>query len=379
MIKKTARKAFAFTTDNNNPKSKKTIKSVVNGDFKKFLLKVVSPVLGISLVAGGIAYLCDSHYIYAATNNYMEQPTSAADDTAVLFAKGEAVSAVGLYFGDELGCVAQSDVDNDALINDVLESAALKYRNAYAQLNCELSYQKGIYPVADVMNYDSLKHYILENLKKYIKVTESLDENVAIPYSVQAQYDPTKPENYFEVIQEGKNGSKHVVSEVTYENGKKTGVHVISTKITTKAVDKIIITGSKLKSGVVTGSFIWPCEYTHNIFSGFGYREDGYHGGIDINNGDGIYGQDVLASDGGIVVKAAFDSYGYGYHVEIDHGNGYMTRYAHLSDIYVNVGEYVSQGTVIGAVGSTGNSEAPHLHFEIIVDNERVDPTLYVN
>lgn len=96
---------------------------------------------------------------------------------------------------------------------------------------------------------------------------------------------------------------------------------------------------------------------------------------LDIANRTGT---PVIASDGGKVVFSGWDNTGYGYAVVIDHGNGYRTRYAHFSYIYVSYGNYVNQGVVIGKVGSTGNSTGPHLHFEVIKNGYRVNPWNYL-
>lgn len=107
-----------------------------------------------------------------------------------------------------------------------------------------------------------------------------------------------------------------------------------------------------------SGYFIWPTS-VHTI-SGNNY----WSGHLAIDIGAGI-GSPAYAADGGVVVWAGWMNGGYGNVVIIDHNNGYTTVYAHLDAIYVNCGQSVPQGTQIGAVGSTGNSTGPHLHFEI--------------
>ncbi len=105
-----------------------------------------------------------------------------------------------------------------------------------------------------------------------------------------------------------------------------------------------------------TGNWVWPTG---------GYISQGYwelHRAIDIA---GAHGEGVVASDAGVVMYAAWDSNGYGNLVVIDHGNGFVTYYAHLYGFYVNAGESVERGQLIGARGSTGRSTGPHLHFEI--------------
>jgi len=117
------------------------------------------------------------------------------------------------------------------------------------------------------------------------------------------------------------------------------------------------------------------------IVSGFGYRTDPLtgiwqmHTGLDIS---APYGTPVQAAAPGKVRFAGWDGGGYGLQVEIDHGNGLVTKYAHLSRIAVQVGETVSRRQVIGYVGSTGYSVGPHLHYEVIERGIKVDPRKYL-
>lgn len=117
--------------------------------------------------------------------------------------------------------------------------------------------------------------------------------------------------------------------------------------------------------------FIWP------YYSSLSTYFSGYHRGIDID-GFGNYGAAIVAAASGRVVLAAYDDYGYGYHVIIAHDDGSQTLYAHLSDIWVGQGQYVNQGEAVGALGSTGYSTGPHLHFEIHVGGYAVDPLAYL-
>ncbi|PJF48955.1 MAG: M23 family metallopeptidase [Chloroflexi bacterium] len=117
------------------------------------------------------------------------------------------------------------------------------------------------------------------------------------------------------------------------------------------------------------GAFAWPTR--GYISQGFRY----YHRGIDIANAIGI---PIYASDGGYVTYAGWSNVGYGYMVQIDHGNGFSTLYAHLSQWYVDPGQAVSRGQIIGAMGSTGNSTGPHLHFEIRYGGAPQNPLVYL-
>jgi murein DD-endopeptidase MepM/ murein hydrolase activator NlpD len=108
-----------------------------------------------------------------------------------------------------------------------------------------------------------------------------------------------------------------------------------------------------------------------NPFGGRGFE---YHEGQDI---DAEYGTPVQVAAGGRVIIAGWQR-GYGKVVYVDHGRGISTRYGHLSEIDVTVGETVSRGQTIGLVGSTGRSTGPHLHYEVRINNQPVDPKPYL-
>ncbi len=123
------------------------------------------------------------------------------------------------------------------------------------------------------------------------------------------------------------------------------------------------------EDAVGSGNFRWPTS---------GYISQGYwygHRAIDIANAAGTA---ILAADGGYVSFAGWTDVGYGYLIVLDHNNGYQTYYAHLSNIFVQEGEAVRAGQVIGAMGNTGNSTGPHLHFEIRYHGYPTNPFIYL-
>jgi murein DD-endopeptidase MepM/ murein hydrolase activator NlpD len=148
--------------------------------------------------------------------------------------------------------------------------------------------------------------------------------------------------------------------------------------------EKLIVPGGKIQagrggssrggrptsSGMASGSFRWPVGGSITQYFG----ENG-HTGIDLANN---LGTPVYAADGGVVVTALKLGYGYGWHLVIDHGNGYQTLYGHLSAFFVDYGEKVNKGDRIGSVGSTGLSTGPHLHFEVIQNGARVNPLKFL-
>jgi murein DD-endopeptidase MepM/ murein hydrolase activator NlpD len=117
--------------------------------------------------------------------------------------------------------------------------------------------------------------------------------------------------------------------------------------------------GSIYAGAIGYGSFVWPTVATY--LSGNDWNPP-IHRGIDIA---GAEGNAIFAADSGVVVYAGGSASGYGNLLVIDHGTGWQTAYAHLSTIAVTCGQSVSQGEVVAAVGNTGNSSGPHLHFEM--------------
>ena len=117
------------------------------------------------------------------------------------------------------------------------------------------------------------------------------------------------------------------------------------------------------------GTFVWPAN--KHYLSGFDYSPSTNHWGLDVagNEGEGVY-----ATDSGVVVYVGWNNYGYGNMVMIDHGSGFQSLYAHLSAFNVGCGQSVGQGETIGAVGTTGRSSGPHLHFEIRATSSFVNP-----
>ncbi len=117
------------------------------------------------------------------------------------------------------------------------------------------------------------------------------------------------------------------------------------------------------------------------VTSEFGYRSDPFtgqasgHTGIDIAVPTGT---PVRAALPGVVTTATYDAGGYGYYVKVDHGNGMVTLYAHNSKLLVKVGDAVEAGDMVSMSGSTGRSTGPHLHFEVRVNGQRVNPRSYL-
>ncbi len=168
-------------------------------------------------------------------------------------------------------------------------------------------------------------------------------------------------------------------SELLISTSKRMDIITKELVIQSKSLDEIYKLASSKEKLLAAIPAIQPIktEQMTRMASGFGYRNDPFtkirkfHAGMDFSAKTGTA---VYASGDGTVVRADNKATGYGNHIVIRHGYGYETLYAHLSKYNVRPGQKVKRGDVIGFVGSTGRSEAPHLHYEVHVNGEVVNP-----
>ncbi len=149
--------------------------------------------------------------------------------------------------------------------------------------------------------------------------------------------------------------------------------------VQSKSLDEIAVLAKEKENLLAAIPAIQPIknEDLTRMASGFGMRSDPFtkvrkmHWGMDFT---APRGTPIYASGNGKVVRADNKSSGYGNHIRIDHGYGYVSLYAHLYKYKVRVNQKVKRGDLIGFVGSTGRSEAPHLHYEVFKDDKRINP-----
>lgn len=205
----------------------------------------------------------------------------------------------------------------------------------------------------------------IQVVTEYYEVVD-MDTN----FEVKEVYDENLNQGSVIVAQEGKTGLERVSQNVKSVNGNIAYVDPQGKEVIQSSVPKIINIGTKYIPNVgSTESWFWPTNLGYTISSYYGYRlqvfgEGNFHSGLDIA-GTG-YGSPIYASNNGVIEtrKYAYDS---GYHIIINHNNGFYSLYAHMSsfDPAFSVGSTVSRGDIIGYVGSSGWSTGPHLHFEI--------------
>lgn len=205
-----------------------------------------------------------------------------------------------------------------------------------------------------------------------VETVARIKDKEEIPFDTKEIEDKNAVKGTKKIKQEGRNGLANVEKIVTFLNEDTMDEDVIKSTMITAAVDEVVIVGSKVPLYVASGSFIRPSRGT--ITSRFGYRWGRMHEGVDIA---APRGTPIVASDSGKVSFSGWRS-GYGYCVMINHGNGYQTLYGHASKLYVKAGQSVKKGQKIAAVGSTGRSTGPHLHFEVRVKGVAKNPLKYI-
>ncbi|MEW7278644.1 M23 family metallopeptidase [Aquimarina sp. 2201CG1-2-11] len=168
-------------------------------------------------------------------------------------------------------------------------------------------------------------------------------------------------------------------SDIIIESSKRIDKLTKQIVVQSKSLDEIAKLAEQKEELLATIPAIQPIKNTDlkRMASGYGWRSDPFtkarkfHYGMDFSAATGT---PIYASGNGVVTRADANSSGYGKHIRIDHGFNYVSLYAHLSNYKVKKGDKVKRGDVIGYVGSTGRSVAPHLHYEIFKDNERINP-----
>ncbi len=211
-----------------------------------------------------------------------------------------------------------------------------------------------------------------------VKATQMEYYEEDIPYEIEYRDDDTMWEGDTKIISKGEYGRANTSAKVTYEGVTEIEREIVSQDILQEPVTEIQARGTKERpSWAPTGSFRWPVSGgtitsrygSRNIFGG-----TSFHGGIDIAKS---YGTDIVAADGGEVIYAGWMG-SFGYLVQIDHQNGFVTYYAHNSSILVSVGDKVYKGQHIAEMGSTGRSTGNHCHFEVRYNGERQNPMNYL-
>lgn len=219
----------------------------------------------------------------------------------------------------------------------------------------------------------------LDNLDVVLTELEDRDDNI---YRMIFEAEPIPSS----VRKAGYGGSNrylaldgHVNSDLVISTAKRIDILTSQLYVQSKSFDEIYEMAKNKSEMLSCIPAIMPVKKTdiYRISSYYGQRTDPFykvtkfHGGIDFSGPTGL---GIYATGDGVVIRVEKNKSGYGNNILIDHGYGYMTRYAHLHSFKVKKGQKVKRGQEIGLMGNTGKSTAPHLHYEVIKNNKTVNP-----
>lgn len=270
----------------------------------------------------------------------------------------------------------------EVLKNGLIESKTEEVKKIYPEVKdvvlnnkFELS-EKECYE-SEIKSIDEINEiYRSGGGKLSFSVTVSESESKTIDFKTVYQNSSAHYEGTSVVKNEGVKGERTLVYDVIYVDGKETVRTLVSDTEVRAAKDKVVLVGTK-KSTASTGKYAWPLKSVY-ITSGYGgrtlYGKYDFHLGVDLRAASGTY---VYAADGGKVIFAGYSG-SYGYLIKIQHDNGDLTYYAHLSKIEVKNGSRVYKGQYIAKSGKTGNVTGAHLHFEIRKNGKTVNPVGYL-
>ena len=323
------------------------------------------------------------------TEPYNLKSTELLADALAKKVAPDRICVTEIYFDSDFFCAVTNRQKAREIFLKKLEKAQKEYPNSSVSFAQEITFSDAYYEVKDerIWSTDQLELNlkILDPLEicraDCEKTIESVDfETVEIQTNTLFIGDTR-------VRRSGENGSAYAIDLVTYIGDKKVSAEEIMSVSVKAPVSQIVERGIRAESLSLgtysvlqtTGYFCWPVVGLFTVTSPFGYRSLGNHRGIDIS-GASASGSLVVAGASGTVTTAGWSTGGYGNYVIIDHGNGVETLYAHMLDnsLMVNPGDKVTKGQAIGRVGNTGYSFGAHLHFEVRINGNRLNPAPYL-
>lgn len=289
----------------------------------------------------------------------------------------ESIDEIGQQYvikvdGQEVGSVSSLEELENGL-EQQLESITDE-NTVSAEFSANIDYEYKYAPTENSLEGEALTE-VLSAVP--IETVEEITYTVETPYKIEYLLSETLYENEWQLAQEGKKGETQVTDRVTYLDSEEQAREFLNETVISEPVTEIIYVGTlDSSSAIITGSFMWPSD--GKISSQFGYRNvrvgSSNHKGIDISCSAN---SPIYAADGGYVVFAGWSG-GYGNLVQIQHQDKVVSYYAHCNSIGVTVGDIVSKGEEIAKVGSTGTSTGNHVHFEVRLDDQPVNPLDYL-
>lgn len=319
-------------------------------------------------------------------NGYTSQEQMT--DRLLANVNGAMTQACGVYVDGRFVGAARSEAEAESVFRGVLAAADTGDGiGSSCYFGETVSYVPGLYPDSpDCLKSKAQLREAAEALTVMTSRTETVNEPA--PFSVVEIPSRTLSVNTARTILEGENGVDQVTRVVTYADGSAVSSREVSRVNVVRPISMRRLVGTKVfgmpvVQPVSSGTqLLWPVDGAYNINSDYAYRWGKFHYGLDIGVGSApgtSLGMNVLAAADGVVELATTHS-SYGYYIILDHGNGMETVYGHLLEdsFKVRPGETVVAGQPIARVGQTGYATGPHLHFEVRVNGNKVDPKLFL-
>ena len=246
-------------------------------------------------------------------------------------------------------------------------------------LNLDRDLQNDALHVGDKLTISAEKGYLTVRQVRQETYTQE------VKYDTEIEKTNTLFVGKTQIATKGENGVTQYTDLVTYIDGLEVARENVSTVVISEPVTQVVKVGTKPRTTVsssgsgnivvTSGKYIHPVPATLFVSKSFGYYGGSFHKAVDFAAN---VGSAILSTASGTVVSAGWDA-GYGYNMTIQHDDGTRAFYAHCNALYVSVGQRVSQGKTIGAVGKTGSwATGSHLHFSLIVNGTYVNPLSYI-
>ena len=340
--------------------------------FENAVCMVEEKVQGVSLKnsVNNVKYT-----VAVVRNDLINNDVEVAD--AIMESTEDIVLASALYIdGIEYSRVRELDVK--AYLEEYKNRFLIEGVQSEVGFLSKVEIKQDYYAANSIDDVEIFTQIVEDNLP--VVTTAVKSEEYSIPFATVTQKTSSKASSYRKVEVAGVNGVGTKQIKDTYINGIYDSSQILEDVVVTAPVDRVVTVGTGRVSASASeisyaGSqgFIFPLP--KGSWKVSAYWGDGRgHKALDLAAKSGT---SIFAVKEGTVTYAGWRG-GYGYMVEINHGNGLVTRYAHASKLCVSRGETVSAGTVIALVGSTGNSTGNHLHFEVARNGSNCNPAPYI-
>jgi len=312
----------------------------------------------------------------SAVSEYKNAFSSGLEDAAVEFANDVEVC----YMFAPKALLRSKDSAVTFLLNGEFSYYKSDSDQTVTELAQKVGISEGIILKSNILDNNMI--YKNQTLKLYsgnmfvdVKAVTQSKREEAIPFETISQDSNEIYEGVTKIETAGEDGVVAIDERITFVNGIEVERDVLSKNILKKPTTQVELVGTKEPPpSIGTGSLAMPTS--GSVSSRFGSRWGRQHEGIDLSASTGT---PIYAADNGIVTYSRFNDGGYGYMIQIDHGNSLKTYYAHCSELLVSEGDVVAKGDLIAKVGSTGRSTGAHLHFEVRQDGMPIDPFTYLN